>query len=191
MKLLIALAATLFCLSVAIVSGTRSSAMLLDDKSSKTQPKAMTLAKDSLSDKYGEVAFNHETHSTKNYSPDGKSVIACVECHHTDQPKANLKPPLATSTSEVVLTAATLNDPKQPNVQDCRNCHLQSGDDSKPIPTVKYADRPAPVKLTNDIAYHNNCNVCHDAAIKARPELAGKIPGSASNDCLKCHKPVG
>jgi hypothetical protein len=28
------------------------------------------------------------------YSPDGKSPIACTECHHTDQPKSALKPPL-------------------------------------------------------------------------------------------------
>jgi len=48
-------------------------------RESKVQPKEFTLGKDSQSDKYGEVAFNHETHSLKNYSIDGKSVIPCEE----------------------------------------------------------------------------------------------------------------
>ena len=37
----------------------------LQEKESKTQPKEVTLAKDSQSDKYAEVAFNHENHATK------------------------------------------------------------------------------------------------------------------------------
>src|SRR5262245_22988627 len=65
-------------------------------KESKEQPKKVKLDTDSLDDKWGEVAFDHETHSLKNYQPDGKSATSCVECHHTDQPKANLKPPLVT-----------------------------------------------------------------------------------------------
>src|SRR2546429_5452247 len=75
---------------------------------SKTQPKEVTLDKDSQSDKYGEVPFNHENHATKNYSVDGKSAIACIECHHTDQPASALKPPLKTSERDAVLTAALL-----------------------------------------------------------------------------------
>ncbi|MCA1593988.1 MAG: hypothetical protein LC754_15315 [Acidobacteria bacterium] len=34
------------------------------------------------------VTFNHANHSTKNYSIDGTKPIACIECHHTDQPAA-------------------------------------------------------------------------------------------------------
>ena len=60
--------------------------LVAQEKESKTQPKEVVLGKDSQSDKYGEVPFNHENHSIKKYSPDGQSVLTCVECHHTDQP---------------------------------------------------------------------------------------------------------
>src|ERR1043165_690213 len=80
----------------------------LQEKESKTQPKEVTLAKDSQSDKYAEVAFNHENHATKKYSPDGSAALTCVECHHTDQPAASLKPPLKTSECTTVLTAEEL-----------------------------------------------------------------------------------
>lgn len=154
-------------------------------RESKVQPKAMMLAKDSQSDKYGEVSFNHETHSIKMYSIDGKSVISCVECHHTDQPASSLKPPLKTSERDVVLTTAVLESPDSKPVKSCRVCHLQAGDDSAPMPTITYPDKPGPIKLNNEVAYHLNCNICHDKAIAARPALKGKIPGSA--DCVPCH----
>jgi hypothetical protein len=159
------------------------------EKESKTQPKETVLAKDSQSDKYGEVAFNHENHSTKKYSVDGQSVLACVECHHTDQPAAGLKPPLKTSERNVLLTAAVLQAADAKAVKTCRACHLQAGDDSASIPTVQYPDKPALTKLTNEVAYHVNCNLCHDKAIAARPAVKGKAPGS--NDCVPCHKAAG
>src|SRR5918995_576290 len=96
----------------------------------KVQPKELVLGKDTQSDKYGEVAFNHETHSTKKYSIDGQSVLSCVECHHTDQPAANLKAPLKTSEREVLLTPEALAAADAKPVKDCRACHLQAGDDS-------------------------------------------------------------
>ena len=162
--------------------------VVVQEKASKVQPKEVTLAKDSQSDKYGEVAFNHENHTTKKYSVDGQSVLTCVECHHTDQPAAGLKAPLKTSERGVLLTAEALNAADAKPVKSCRVCHLQAGDDSAPLPAVQYADKPAPTKLTNEVAYHLNCNVCHDKAIAARPALKGKAPGS--NDCLPCHKPA-
>jgi hypothetical protein len=73
-------------------------------------------------------------------------------------------------------------------VKTCRACHLQAGDDSAPIPNVTYTGKTTPTKLTNEVAYHMNCNICHDKAIAARAALKGKIAGS--NDCLPCHKPV-
>ena len=189
MKLKIVLIVMLAFIAVIIVgSNAWLSSAQNPEMQSKTQPKDYVLAKDSQSDKYGEVAFNHENHATKNYSIDGKTVIACGECHHTDLPPADLKPPLKTSERAVALTAASLAAADAKPVKTCRVCHLQAGDDSTPIPTVTYADKPAPTKLTNEIAYHTNCNVCHDKAITARPTLKGKIPGSA--DCLFCHKPV-
>jgi len=163
--------------------------LVVQDKESKTQPKEVVLAKDSQSDKYGEVAFNHENHATKKYSPDGQSMLTCVECHHTDQPAANLKAPLKTSERTVVLTTESLAAADAKPVKSCRACHLQAGDDSAPLPSVQYPDKPAPTKLTNEVAYHLNCNVCHDKALAARPALKGKVPGS--NDCVPCHKPAG
>ena len=179
MKILLILLLSLGCIVVVAVQ----------EKESKTQPKEVVLDKDSQSDKYGEVAFNHENHTTKKYSPDGQSMLTCVECHHTDQPAANLKAPLKTSERAVVLTTEALAAADSKPVKSCRACHLQAGDDSAPLPVVQYADKPAPTKLTNEVAYHLNCNLCHDKAIAARPALKGKVPGS--NDCLPCHKPAG
>ena len=191
MKLTIILLLSFGCSGIVVGPGLFSSktAAAIQEKESKTQPKEVTLAKDSQSDKYGEVAFNHENHATKKYSVDGASVLTCVECHHTDQPAANLKAPLKTSERAVVLTAAALEAADAKPVKTCRACHLQAGDDSGTIPSVQYPDKPAATKLTNEIAYHLNCNVCHDRAIAARPALKGKVPGST--DCLPCHKPAG
>jgi Zn-finger protein len=118
--------------------------LVAQEKESKTQPKEVTLSKDSQSDKYGEVPFNHENHSIKKYSPDGQSVLSCVECHHTDQPAASLKPPLKTSERTVLLTTESLAAADAKPVKSCRACHLQAGDDSAPMPTVQYPDKPAP-----------------------------------------------
>ena len=152
---------------------------------SKEQPTKVKLGTDSVDDKWGEVAFDHTSHATKNYRPDGKSVGTCVECHHTDQPKESLKLPLITSERSVVLTAELLKDAAAAPVKGCRSCHLQAGDDSKPLPVIKKDDKD--VKVDNEIAYHTNCFACHDAAIKARPELAAKISGSDAKGCTKCH----
>ena len=188
-KLKIVLIVMLAFIAVVLVgSNAWLSSAQNQEMQSKTQPKEYVLGKDSQSDKYGEVPFNHENHANKNYSIDGKTVITCGECHHTDLPPASLKLPLKTSERAVALTTASLAAADAKPVKTCRVCHLQAGDDSTPIPTVTYPDKPAPTKLTNEIAYHTNCNVCHDKAIAARPTLKGKIPGSA--DCLFCHKPV-
>jgi len=177
----------LICFVVAAGSKPLSLRRVIPEES-KTQPKEVTLDKDSQSDKYGEVPFNHENHATKNYSVDGKSAIVCTDCHHTDQPASALKPPLKTSERDAVLTTALLQAPDSKAVKTCRTCHLQAGDDSKPIPMVTYSDKPAPTKLTNEVAYHKTCNICHDQAIAARSALKGKVPGS--NDCFPCHKAV-
>ena len=197
MRKLLILIAALGCLAVIVVgcnSGLTSTQAVLQDvpqeipKESKTQPKELVLDKDSQSDKYGEVPFNHENHSIKNYSIDGKTVISCVECHHTDQPATALKLPLKTSERPDALTTKLLEAADAKPVKGCRACHLQAGDDSAPIPSVTYPDKPAATKLTNEVAFHMNCNVCHDKAITARPALKGKISGT--NDCLTCHKPA-
>lgn len=187
-KLLVMITMLLFAAIVVVAVNPSFSASQDIPKESKVQPKEVVLGKDSQSDKYGEVAFNHETHSLKNYSIDGKSVIACVDCHHTDQPAAGLKAPLKTGERDVALTTAVLAGADAKPVKSCRSCHLQAGDDSAPMPAVTYAGKTTPTKLTNEVAYHMNCNICHDKAIAARPAVKGKAPGS--NDCLPCHKPV-
>ncbi len=148
--------------------------------------KTFTLAKDSQSE-YGEVAFNHENHAFKMYSPDGKSVMGCVECHHTDQPKAALKPPLVTSERDVALTMDVYKSSPQ-KVSECRACHFQDGNipDGKTMPTATYA--AGTKDMTNEFAYHINCNKCHDDAFKARPELKSKPGFATSKDCTICHK---
>ncbi|HSS19418.1 MAG TPA: cytochrome c3 family protein [Pyrinomonadaceae bacterium] len=188
MRRLLILIAILGCAACMAIGGRANLALQDAAKESKTQPKAVTLGKDSQSDKYGEVPFNHENHSTKNYSIDGTKPIVCVECHHTDQPKTALVAPLKTSEREVALTAKLLEAADTKPVKECRACHLQAGDDSAPLPTVTYDGKTTPTKLTNEVAYHTNCNICHDKAIAARPALKGKLAGS--NDCLVCHKPV-
>ena len=145
--------------------------------------KTFTLAKDSQSE-YGEAAFNHEGHAyNKDYSVDGKSVMGCVECHHTDQPKSSLKPPDVTSERDVVLTDAVYKTSTQ-KVSECRACHFQDGSvpDGKTMPTSNGKD------MNNQIAFHINCNTCHDAAFKARPTLKSKDGFATSKDCTICHK---
>ena len=157
----------------------------------KKIPKAFTLGKDSQSE-HGEVAFDHDTHAFKNYSADGKSPVACVECHHTDQPKSALKPPLVTSEREVVLTLASWQASTQ-KVKECRSCHFQTGNvpDNATMPTATYAERGKQVTkdLNNELAYHINCNTCHDAAAKLRPELKSRKGFATTADCMTCHRP--
>jgi len=188
MKLFVIFVATFSLIALALAGNASNSVASLTQqipKESKEQPKKVTLDADSLDDKWGAVAFDHETHSLKNYNPDGKSVTSCVECHHTDQPKENLKAPLVTSERTVALTAAVLKDAAAAPVKTCRACHLQAGDDSKPLPVITKDSKQ--VKVDNENAYHINCFGCHDAAIKAKPELATKISGSDPKGCVKCH----
>lgn len=152
----------------------------------KTIPKTFTLAKDSLSE-YGEVAFDHDKHAFQKYSPDGTSVMACVECHHTDQPKSMLKLPDVTSERNVKLTMDEFQVTTQA-VTECRTCHFQEGNvpDGKTMPSI--TDGGKSKDMTNQNAFHLNCNTCHDAAFKARPELKKKPGFATSKDCTVCHK---
>jgi hypothetical protein len=156
----------------------------------KTIPKTFTLGKDSLSED-GEAMFDHESHAFKNYSPDGKSVMGCTECHHTDQPKSALKPPLLTSQREVALTFDTWKTSTQ-KVNECRTCHFQDNlvPDGKEMPSATYTDGGASTtkELNNKLAFHINCNTCHDAAFKLRPELKKKPGFATAKDCTICHK---
>ncbi|MFM9904700.1 MAG: cytochrome c3 family protein [Pyrinomonadaceae bacterium] len=156
----------------------------------KSIPKSFTLGKDSLSE-YGEVAFDHDSHAFKNYSPDGKSVMGCAECHHTDQPKSALKPPLSTSERDTLLTFESWKASSQ-KVNECRTCHFQDGNvpDGKTMPSATYTTggKSSSKELNSEIAYHINCNTCHDEAFKLRPELKKKPGFATGKDCTICHK---
>jgi Zn ribbon nucleic-acid-binding protein len=157
----------------------------------KKIPKSFTLGKDSQTE-HGEVPFDHDTHAFKPYSPDGKSVIGCVECHHTDQPKSALKAPLVTSERDVILTMDVWKT-SSTKVKGCRECHFQTNNipDGSTMPTATYTERGKQVTkdLNNELAYHINCNTCHDAAAKLRPELKGRAGFATTSDCMTCHRP--
>lgn len=159
--------------------------------SGKTIPKNFILGKDSQSE-HGEVPFDHDTHAFKPYSPDGKSIVGCAECHHTDQPKSALKPPLVTSERDVMLTLDSWRASSQ-KVKECRACHFQTGSvpDDATMPTATYTERGKQVvkDLNNELAYHINCNTCHDAAAKLRPELKSRPGFATGTDCMTCHRP--
>jgi hypothetical protein len=151
------------------------------DMGGKTMTKIFHLALDSQ-DENGEAIFNHENHAFMKYNPEGTAVMGCVECHHTDAPKSALKPPYVTSERDVVLTFESWKASSQP-VTKCRTCHFQENN----VPEGK--EMPKTTKeLNNRIAYHINCNDCHDAAAKVRPELRKKPGFATGKDCGVCHK---
>ena len=126
----------------------------------KTIPKSFTLGKDSLSE-YGEVAFDHDSHAFKNYSPDGTAVMGCVECHHTDQPKSALKPPLVTSERDVTMTFDVWQKGNF-KVSSCRDCHFQDGNVPEgkemprrriPTPEVGHQDARQPACVSHQLQY--------------------------------------
>jgi hypothetical protein len=162
---------------------------------STTQPdKPIILSKDSDDPKSGELkpeaAFDHVKHSTlASYGFDGKTVAACVDCHHTDQPSAPASTPfLKAFERKEVLTTKQLETSKQP-VKSCRACHFQPSaeeTDVYPPGSITYPkemNRPASGKLTNDIAYHLNCNTCHAEAKKRNAK--------APQTCDDCHVKKG
>ncbi|HEY0408403.1 MAG TPA: cytochrome c3 family protein [Pyrinomonadaceae bacterium] len=163
---------------------------------SLTQPsKPFILAKDSES-KDGEMkkeaAFDHAKHSTDpKYSVDGKMVMGCAECHHTDQPKAPAgQEYLKKFERKEMLTAAVLEKSKQP-VKSCRACHLQASaeaTDDYPPDSITYSKESGKAstkdKIVNEEAYHLNCNTCHDQAMKNKSRAT---PAKAPSACADCH----
>jgi len=193
MKLSIVSAALVCFLCVVGCSALKSGSAALTAQGGQVPKDEYRLSTDSKKDKAKSlpVPFSHVNHATKNYSPDGTKTIGCVECHHTDQPAAEAAkhPPLKTAhpaDRTVTLTAETAKDPKTPTVETCRACHAQEGTKPKigdAIPEVTYEGDTDPTVLTNEEAYHRNCNVCHDAAAEMR-----KVPNApTTKECAKCH----
>ena len=195
MKLFIASAALacFLCVLGCNSNALRSASASLAPQGGQTPKDEYRLSTDSKKDKTKSlpVPFSHVNHATKNYSVDGTKPIACVECHHTDQPAAEAAkhPPLKTAhpaDRTVTLTAETVKDAKTPKVEGCRACHAQ--EDAKPtigdaIPEVTYEGDTDPTVLTNEEAYHRNCNGCHDQAVDKRKG----INAPSSQECSKCH----
>jgi len=160
----------------------------------KKPPETIVLAKEA---KLGQVNFNHLDHITKNRSVDGTKQIACVECHHTAQPAAEAVkvPPhkmVWPADRTTTLTAELLEkDPNAPAVNICTDCHARA--DTKPkllpeIPKLKFEGSTEETILTNQQAMHRTCGLCHDAVVKARPDLTPAPP--TSKKCVACHKKV-
>jgi hypothetical protein len=160
----------------------------------KKPPETIILAKES---KLGQVKFNHADHIVKNHSADGTKPIACVECHHTAQPEAEAvkNPPhkMAWPADRTTTLTADLleKETTAPVVNICTDCHARA--DAKPkllpaIPQLKFEGREEATVLTNQQAFHRTCGTCHDAVVKARPELTPAPP--TSKKCMGCHKKV-
>ena len=148
------------------------------------------LAKDS---KLGAVQFSHANHVTKNRNLDATGPVACIECHHTAQPLAEVlkTPPLKTAwpaDRTTTLTAELLaKEPDPLGGVTCHSCHTRTG--TKPekwpeIPQIKHEASTAVVTLTNQQAFHRNCAGCHDEVVKHRKDV--KPPTSLK--CTGCHK---
>ena len=190
MKVLIVLAGLIF--SVALVAGASNTGRSDAAEDGRKPPETIVLAKES---KLGQVTFNHLKHITENRSADGKTQIACVTCHHTAQPLAEAlkSPPHKTvfpADRTTTLTAELLEkDANAPAVNICTDCHARA--DTKPklidaIPVLKREGSDEPTVMTNQQAFHLSCGGCHDAVVKARPDLTPAPP--TSKKCVACHK---
>ena len=153
-------------------------------------PEVIVLAKDN---KLGAVTFNHVSHNGGKYSIDGTGPIACIECHHTAQPAAELAkhPPLKTSFPTGRTTTLTselfTKDSAAAGVAACRDCHARAGQVPKLLPTIpeiKHESSTAMISLTNQHGFHRNCAGCHTEAKKQNPALKGPT----TMQCTMCHK---
>ena len=195
MKLFIVLATFVCYLAIALGCNTstlKSGSAALGVADGRTPQATYTLAQNAKNPKDAPtVPFSHENHATKNYNVAGTGPIACVECHHTDQPAATAAkhPPLKTADPAdrtATLTAESIKDAKTPDVKSCQTCHTQEG--KKPtgmaaIPSVTYDGDSDPTTLTNEEAFHRNCAGCHDQVVEKRS--TAKAP--TSQQCTDCH----
>jgi cytochrome c553 len=154
----------------------------------KKMPEVIILDKDSIR---GRVTFNHIKHNSGEYSVGGP--IACIECHHTAQPKAQLSkyPPLATDwpsgRTTTLTTELFMKDPNGAGVAACRDCHARAGDKPKLIPEIPILKDPGSTmltKLTNQLAFHQVCDSCHFQISFNRAN--SKVPNATM--CVSCHK---
>jgi cytochrome c553 len=143
--------------------------------------------------KLGTVSFSHLDHTTKNRSLDGSGPMACIECHHTAQPAAEVAkhPPLKTAWPADRTTTLTAElyekDPAAAGVVACDDCHARAGATPKllpEVPQIKFEGGTALITLTNQQAFHRNCGGCHDEIVKTRKD----VNPPTSKKCTSCHK---
>lgn len=153
-------------------------------------PEVIVLAKDA---KLGAVTFNHVKHNGGAYNITPGTPIACISCHHTAQPAAEIvkHPPLKTAWPTDRATSLTAElfakDAKAAGVAGCRECHARAGEKPKlldAIPEVKHEGSTALVSLNNMNAMHRNCAGCHSEVRKTTPASKGPI----QTQCIMCHK---
>ena len=189
MKLFI-VSAVLVCF-VCIVIGCNDSALRSASASliAQTKPAQDEYKLATLGKKQPSVTFRHDNHTNKNYSVDGTKPIACVECHHTEQPAAAVTKIAGMKTAHpadrtVALTAETAKDAKTPEVQTCWACHARGDEKPKLLdanPEFTPEGESDPLTLNAEEAFHRNCIGCHTAANEKRK---AKAPAN----CNECHK---
>lgn len=152
-------------------------------------PQVVTLGTDA---KLGKVTFDHVKHNGGAYSIDGTGPIACIECHHTAQPAAEIAkhPPLKTAwpaERTTTLTAELFSKgAAAAGVAACRDCHARAGETPKliaAIPEIKHEASTALITLTNQQAFHRTCAGCHTEVAKTK-----KIKAPTAMQCTQCHK---
>lgn len=155
-----------------------------------TIPDVVTLGKEA---KLGAITFNHADHFTKNYNVAGDGPIACTECHHTAQPKAEVakhalwKTALPADRTTSLTKELFTKDPAASGAVACRSCHVKTGETPKllpKIPEITLTGSTTPTAVTNMQAFHRKCAGCHTEVVKLRPTV--KAPTTAQ--CTMCHK---
>jgi cytochrome c553 len=153
-------------------------------------PEVITLGKDA---KLGQVTFNHVKHNGGTYTISPGTPIACITCHHTARPAAEIakNPPLKTAWPADRTTTLTKElfdkDPKAAGVASCRDCHARQGEKPKlidAIPEIKHEASAALLSMTNMQAFHRTCAGCHTEVKKTVPASKGPI----QTQCMLCHK---
>jgi cytochrome c553 len=169
------------------LTSTHISAQKADDPK---MPEVVILGKDA---KLGQITFNHIKHNGGTYSITPGNPIACISCHHTARPAAEIAkfPPLKTSwpaDRTTILTAEVFaKDPKAAGVAACRDCHARTGEKPKlldAIPEIKHEGSTAIMTMTNMNAFHRTCAGCHAEVRKTIPLSKGPI----QMQCTMCHK---
>ena len=186
----LAVLTTMVTAGAAVLFYSMSEGPVAHAQEAQTMPDVVTLGKDA---KLGTVAFNHVKHNGGEYNIVKGEMIACISCHHTAQPPADLakNPPLKTSWPKERTTSLTAelfkSDPKGAGVAACRDCHAREGMKPKLIdvmPQVKHESSTAMITLNNMNAFHRACTGCHAEAKKTNP--AAKAPVQVQ--CTSCHK---